>query len=226
MMHDDDRLLPGFLGRLYDFLEGNEKVVAVGCNAFLIGADGNRLGQRLISKRKGEVSIYKDPIDMACLYSNGFIPFPSVVYRNGFAQKVPFREENGKVGDSYFLCELATYGSIAFLDEALFEYRIHSGQDSSVLPFDQLRRRDEYLLTISLPDPKRRSVVLRNVSRFETKQALLKIVLVARKTRSARRTMECLESVRTPHFNPIHLFGIILAEWRNINLMLNALRSK
>jgi glycosyltransferase involved in cell wall biosynthesis len=219
MMHDDDRLLPSFLGKMYDYMEMNERVIAVGCNADRIGADGNRLGICLLRKGKKDVTVFNDPIEMACLYSKSFLPFPSIVYRTGFPQKVPLEEENGKVGDSYFLCELASYGKIAYLDEVLFEYRMHSGQDSSGFPFDQLRKRNEYLLTISLPNPRLHSKVLRNVSRFETRQALIRIVISAWKTRSPRRIIQCMEDLRSPHFNLIHVPWIIIwNDWSNIHI--------
>ena len=226
MMHDDDRLLPSFLGKMYDFLEAHEDIIAVGCNAELIDGDGKCLGNSLVRKSSKDVRIFDNQMEMALLYSKDFIPFPSVVYRNGFPQKVPLNEENGKVGDAFFLCELASHGKMAYLDQALFQYRIHGGQDSMVFPFDQLRRMDEHLLTLTKSDPKIHSRVLRNVSRFETKQALLSVFVTMSKTRAPRKIIACIEKVRTPYFNPIHIPWIVRNDWRNVKVWLGVFRSR
>jgi glycosyltransferase involved in cell wall biosynthesis len=225
LMHDDDRLLPGFLGKMFDYLEKNEHVIAIGCNANVIDAKGNGSGITLLKKGKTDVIVFNGPPEMALQYARSFIPFPSIVYRTGFPQKVPLKEEDGKVGDAFFLCELASHGKIAYLDEAYFEYRMHSGQDSSAFPFEQLRKRNEYLLTVSQSNRKIHSRVLRNISRFETRQALMNVLISAWKTRSPEKVMERIEEVRTPHFNPLYIPLIMIwNDWRNIHIWFKVLR--
>ena len=55
--------------------------------------------------------------------------------------------------DSLFIIDLAAHGWIGILDELLFEYRHHAGQDSSEFPEDLLQNKEEFLLRESERGP-------------------------------------------------------------------------
>jgi len=219
MMHDDDRLLPQFTERMVTFLEAHPDVIAVACNAHVIDDSGNRVGSRLCREEREKEKIFKDQPELVLHSSRSFLPFPSIVYRNGLPQKVPLKEEYGKVGDSIFLCELAEHGKMAYLDEALFEYRVHSGQDSSIWPFNEIRHRDDIFMDMVKNDKRYRSKIRRNLSRFETRQALMTVLTCMMTERSIRNALRKMWDVRSPLFNPCHIPAIMIEERRNIVLL-------
>jgi glycosyltransferase involved in cell wall biosynthesis len=147
-MHDDDRLVPSFLKEQADFLDRNPEVVAVGCNAFRIDAKGNR-GPPLFPRSKERIGWFRTSADVALLYSrSGAIPFPTIMYRNGSAQKKEFRyDEFGKVFDVIYLCDLAQVGQLAYQDMMLYEYRLHADQDSVEILEQTRRTLDRSLLS-------------------------------------------------------------------------------
>ena len=169
-MHDDDRLLPNFLKEQADLLDRNPEVVAVGCNAFRIDAKGER-GGPIVPKNKERISWFRTSADVALLYSrSGFIPFPTIMYRNGSAQKKEFRyEEFGKVADVIYLCDLAQIGQLAYQDKMLYEYRLHADQDSVEIPEQTMRTLDRGLLSCASSNP----LILRKMKKnLATKQML------------------------------------------------------
>jgi len=169
-MHDDDRLLPDFLKEQADLLDRSPELVAVGCNAFKIDAKGNR-GGPLFPTSKEQISWFRTSADVALLYSrSGFIPFPTVMYRNGSAQKKEFRhEEFGKVLDVIYLCDLAQVGYLAYQDKMLYEIRLHANQDSLEIPEKTMRTLDRSLLSYASYNP----LILRKMRKnLATKQIL------------------------------------------------------
>lgn len=133
MMHDDDRLCPDFLEKQIDYLERNSDVVAVSCNGYLIDEDGKRNGRLLIPYFEySKVERYESSGDIALKYaSDSCIPFSPVVYRADILNQVDFREEYEKVSDAVFFCDMADIGTVAYQSNALYECRVHAGQDSS-----------------------------------------------------------------------------------------------
>ena len=219
MMHDDDRLLPEFTEEIMRFLESHPEVIAVACNAYVIDDEGSRVGGLLCREERHDELLFEDRAELVLHYSRSFLPFPSLVYRNGYPQEVPLHEEHGKVGDSLFLCQLAEKGKIAYLNRPLFEYRVHSGQDSSTWPFDEIRRRDDILLGMVADDKGISRTVRHNLSRFETKQAMLSVLSAFMTRRSIRSAFQKMSEVRSPLFNPLLIPLIMFDERRNITLL-------
>lgn len=181
-MHDDDRLLPNFLKEQADFLDRNPDVVAVGCNAFRIDAKGNR-GGPLVPGSKERISWFRTSADVALLYSrSGAIPFPTIMYRNGSAQKKEFRyDEFGKVLDVIYLCDLAQVGPLVYRDEMLYEYRLHADQDSLGIPELTRRTLDRGLLSYASSNP----LILRKMKKdLATKQVLRALTALGKKFRN------------------------------------------
>ena len=172
-MHDDDHLVPSFLKEQADFLDRNPEVVAVGCNAFRIDAKGNR-GPPLFPRSKERIGWFRTSADVALLYSRGGgIPFPTIMYRNGSAQKKEFRyDEFGKVLDSIYLCDLAQVGQLAYQDEMFYEYRLHAGQDSVEITEQMLRTRDLAFLSYSSSNPLILGKVRKNLAAKQMSRAI------------------------------------------------------
>lgn len=171
MLHDDDRICPTFIREQHDFLERHPEAVAVGCNALLIDERGERKGTML--KNAGETErFFRSGAQMALQYTRSSNPpFPSFVYRNGFPQRVRFKEEFCKVADCPFICELAELGPVGFLNRPLMEYRVHAGQDSVTYPEDSLRARDRMLVEMGVKDAAVRREILLKISKDQTIRA-------------------------------------------------------
>ncbi|MCX6653184.1 MAG: hypothetical protein NT137_07540 [Methanomassiliicoccales archaeon] len=88
------------------------------------------------------------------------------------ARKVDFREsEFGKYADAIYLCELAGFGPIAYSQDALYEYRVHPGQDVKVRDSEYLRRHDRELLRIAEAEARIGRKVRRAIAASQTKRA-------------------------------------------------------
>lgn len=131
VMHDDDRYLPDFLFKQTKFLGENPSFAAVACNAGMIDESGRPLQGNMHNplKRKA-VEIFEDVPAVVRLYFRGYLAFPSMVYRSQAAARVTVRPEFGQLTDVVLLTELARQGPLAYINEPLWEYRVHPGQDS------------------------------------------------------------------------------------------------
>ncbi len=198
LMHDDDRLLPDFISTQVDLMDRNPEVIASGCNGFRIGPNGKRDGRYVREKGGSKVERYPDSASMADLYSRSYIPFPSIVYRNGFPQKVGLEERYGQFSDAVFLVRLAGFGQIVFLDEELMEYRMHSGQDSKALNEDLYRMKEQILLDYSKDDGRYAQKVRKRVRENQTRRWLERIVSAGVFHRSPRRAYAQLLTTRPP----------------------------
>lgn len=154
IMHDDDRLCPDFLESQIDFLEKNPDVVAVSCNAYLIDELGNRNGRLLISNvTDSAVKLYQCSGDVAMQYAgDSCIPFSPVVYRTEALRHVDLREEYEKVCDAVFFCDMADVGTVAYQSRALYECRVHAGQDSSYFSPDIINKLEQFFWTRKCKD--------------------------------------------------------------------------
>lgn len=151
IMHDDDRLCSDFISKQVEFLEKHPKVVAVSCNGYLIDENGKRSGRKLLDvSDDSNVEVYKCSVDVAIKYaSDSCIPFSPLVYRTEVLKKIDLREEYGKVCDAVFICDIADIGNVAYQPLALYECRVHDGQDSSYFPTDLLLKLEKFFWTRS-----------------------------------------------------------------------------
>jgi glycosyltransferase involved in cell wall biosynthesis len=185
VMHDDDRLLPSFLERQRTFLLAHPEIIAVACNAHEIDERGVRTGKTLHNpRRRRAVEFFPSRSRMVALYTRTYLAFPSVFYRTPFPAEVPMPEEYGQVADVVFLCELARLGVVAYVNEPLWEYRVHSGQDSSRFNQEFLRRLDGYFRAVGEEDPTIRRQI----------RAYLLRRMLSRKWKSLRRALGALLS--------------------------------
>jgi glycosyltransferase involved in cell wall biosynthesis len=221
LMHDDDRLLPNFLSVQVDFMERNSEVIASGCNGFLIGPTGKRKGGYVREKSGERIERYSDSASMAELYSRSYIPFPSVVYRNGFPQKIGFEEKYGQFIDAVFLVRLAGIGQVVFLDEDLIEYRMHAGQDSTALREDQYRMKEEILLQCTRDDTRYSRKVKSKIMENQTRRWLERIVSAAMVHRSLREASIQILTTRPDHLDILGLIKTILLPSRYFRRLIN-----
>ncbi|MHC1709810.1 MAG: glycosyltransferase family A protein [Methanomassiliicoccales archaeon] len=181
ILHDDDRLLPSFLETMVGRLEADERLVAVSCNGYRINKEGRRTPLKLLPGEPEGMVYLKNAAEAALRYSYGYVPFPNIVYRNGFPQRISIREEFGKVWDSVFITDLAAHGWIGILDELLFEYRHHAGQDSSEFPEDLLQNKEEFLLSVGKGSELQREIARRVALRQSRRLSGLFIVSLVKK---------------------------------------------
>lgn len=149
LMHDDDRLCPNFIDKQIEFLEANPSVGAVTCNAYRIDEKGKRNGHMFRPDFiDAEAELYGCSVDVALIFArDSCFPLPPVVYRTEFVRKVEFREEFENVSDAVFFCDLADIGIIAYQPDALYECRMHPGQDSSSIPLDLIEKLERFFWT-------------------------------------------------------------------------------
>ena len=157
LMHDDDRLMPRFLEEMSRELDQHPELVAVASNGDCIDHQGKSMGARLLHPHIGN-RVFRNRAELAELYADWFLPFPTVVYVKKHLTKVRINEEYGKQWDAIFLCDLAEVGPISFLDRPLFEYRLHPQQDSVVFPEPQYRLKEDYILKAVTGTPSSRRV--------------------------------------------------------------------
>lgn len=143
IMHDDDRMCPDFIEKQVCYLENHPDVAGVFCNCHLIDSTGMRNG---IMKPYAVSRLFKSGAEVATVYARGScLPFPTGVYRTAMVRQVSVRKQYGKVADVVFMCDLADIGAIGYRRLPLYEYRIHSGQDSAYFPDDLLAMRNKFI---------------------------------------------------------------------------------
>ncbi len=132
LFHDDDLMLPTFVRKLSDFLDKHKNYSAVAPNAYLRINDN--LSTRIFYPGAAEVGEVGSGEEMVYRYldlSRFRMPFPGYMYRTAMIRGIKMdAEEGGKHADVSFLSKVAAAAPVAWLGKPLFEYRIHSGNDS------------------------------------------------------------------------------------------------
>lgn len=128
VMHDDDVLLPNYIEVLSSHLMKNSELQAVSCSLESINAEGARIpGFEFQYFPK----CLPDKDAVLQHYLTSCIPFPAAFYRNrGLPYASLIQPEFGSFADGLFFAELATFGSIEIIPQALYQYRRHAGQMS------------------------------------------------------------------------------------------------
>jgi len=153
IMHDDDRMCPDFLEKQVGYLENHPDIAGIFCNCHLIDSFGNRNG---ILRPYAMNTTFKSSAEVAFVYARGScLPYPTGVYRTKEVRQVSIRKEYGKVSDVVFMCDLADRKAIAYQKLPLYEYRIHSEQDSARWSPDLLAMRDKFILAKIRNTPQR-----------------------------------------------------------------------
>lgn len=132
LFHDDDLMRPSCVRVLRDFLDQHKNYSAVAPNAYLRTND--HLSTRIFFPGAQMVTEVGSGEEMAYRYldlSQFRMPFPGYMYRTAMIRGIKMNpKEGGKHADVSFLTKVADAAPVAWLGQSLFEYRIHSGNDS------------------------------------------------------------------------------------------------
>ena len=212
VLHDDDRLCPDFLDKQITFLEENPDVVAVSCNGYLINEDGKRNGRMLLPDfADSKVELYKCSVDVALRYaSDSCIPISPVVYRKEILRQVDLREDYEKVSDAVFFCDMADVGTVAYQSRALYECRIHAGQDSSYFSPVILDKLEKFFWTRTTKNDEDIFKLHRLLIIQHTSRSLRRILDALKKTHSLRYLFSELGKVWDGVFSPLAALKIII----------------
>lgn len=132
LFHDDDLMLPNFVREMRDFLEQHKNYSAAASNAYLRIKDIST--KRVFYPSASSFHEVANGTEMARRYLDmgGFrMPFPGYMYRTAMIRGITMdSKEGGKHADVSFLIKVAAVAPVVWLGQPLFEYRIHTGNDS------------------------------------------------------------------------------------------------
>ena len=131
--HDDDEMSSNFLAHQINILELNNEIDLLSSRINLI--DENSLTLKKIRPR-----VFKDKIWRKAEYikeyffSGNIIPCPTIIFRSDFLKKNPLKYNwnAGPAADFYLLVEANLEGTLALSKKPVFNYRVHSKQDSDL----------------------------------------------------------------------------------------------
>jgi glycosyltransferase involved in cell wall biosynthesis len=165
ILHDDDILSEKYLDTVVKAMNDND-YAALSVRYSIIDKDGN-LTERCVCNG-GSWEFRGDSYFKSFLKSEGasFL-YPSVIYRTSFYKDFPDfggNPEVGPAGDQFIWFETCRMGgTICLLDEDLFCYRMHRGQESSVNNGSMILQLFDYLIK----DDYYRSVIDSNPKYYE-----------------------------------------------------------
>ena len=131
--HDDDEMLSDFLDHQINILELKNEIDLLSSRINLIDENSRNLKKirpRIIRDkiwRKGEyINEY--------FFSGNIIPCPTIIFRSDFLKKNPLKYnwDAGPATDLYLLFEANLKGTLALSKKPVFNYRVHSNQDSEL----------------------------------------------------------------------------------------------
>lgn len=130
IMHDDDQIVPDYINKCISALLKNRKLIAVSSSLKTIDSQGKKISS-IQFKYSKQVLSGRDNVLLH--YCESCVAFPAVFYRNLKIDYAPLIERKfGSFADGLFLAELATHGDIEIIPQALYKYRLHSGQMSVI----------------------------------------------------------------------------------------------
>jgi glycosyltransferase involved in cell wall biosynthesis len=134
--HDDDVMHNNFLAEMIRCIESN-KLDFMGCAVQFVDNQGVIIGNTEVELYSNDLFILSgDPV--RCFF-NGQYPFlPTVIMSTEFlrATRIKFDLSAGPAADAYFWSEVMNLGGkIGVLKKKLFQYRLHSSQDSNLNRF-------------------------------------------------------------------------------------------
>ena len=132
MFHDDDIMHPDYVKVMYSTMK-DSNFSALGCNAFQFrGKFLNNLRKTHKYKSLKIFNNKKDFLERYLVGNEGVAPYPGYLYKTEFVKKIPLTTLRSSFhGDVVFLSSLLDFGLVAWVQEPLMYYRIHSGSSSS-----------------------------------------------------------------------------------------------
>lgn len=147
IFHDDDTMHSNMVESLYNEIQKDKKLLAVGCNANLFKDDKN-----LRNFFDTSSDIYIENIDqLVTAYLNQcHSPFPCYMYKKAVAESMKLNlNKGGKYCDVSFLLDIAGLGHIKMLKEPLMNYYYHGDQISTIHECEQHESLIRYMLRVS-----------------------------------------------------------------------------
>lgn len=131
--HDDDEMTSDFLDHQINILRSKKEIDLLSSRINLINENSDDL--KKIRPRIFRDKIWKkgEYID-EYLFSGNIIPCPTIIFRSNFLKKNPLKYnlDAGPAADLYLLFEANLKGTLALSKKPVFNYRVHSNQDSEL----------------------------------------------------------------------------------------------
>lgn len=150
VMGADDVMLPSYLSRVAAALAAYPDASVVQPGVQVIDEYGRPFFpltdrvKSLLAPRPGAELVIREQDMAASLLHGGWHYFPSLAWRTEEVQRLGFRPEYDVVQDLALLLDIAVSGrSMVLVEETVFQYRRHSGSDSSVRAADGRRFAEE-----------------------------------------------------------------------------------
>lgn len=132
VFHDDDLMKPFCIERELDIMRNHPEYSVLSCLVDSIDSEGNALSKT--KENKNNILEFKEKeLFAAYIEKRQFVMFPPAIYRNTFIKEngIQFKSEAGPSCDILLFFDIERAGgTVAILEEALINYREHTGQDS------------------------------------------------------------------------------------------------
>lgn len=163
LLHDDDELLPDYVGRMRTAAAADPEAVAFFCEAAVIGPDGRPrfsmpdFVKRFLRPRPGRVVALRGQAGVAALLRGNFVMCPTLCFRLGRLGPRRFAADWGQVPDLDLTCRLLADGErLVGLPDVLYAYRRHAENATAAQTRTLVRFREEIALYDRLADEARR----------------------------------------------------------------------
>jgi hypothetical protein len=142
MMHDDDRIMPGYIERVVELMNSDASLACVATNALIIN-EKQQVSERKFHDTTVDLRIGSVLELLECYFGSipySVMPFPAYCYRLSAIQGLAMATlAAGKYSDVLFLCSVVERGAMLWIREPLYVYRFHSSNDSCRVDFSALR---------------------------------------------------------------------------------------
>ena len=133
LTHDDDLMNENFLKHQLNQLELNKQIDLLACRINLINEKSiflSKIRPRIFKSKIWRKSEYIKQY----FFSGNIIPCPTIIYRSDFIKKnrLKYNWAVGPAVDLFLLFEANINGVLAISKKPLYNYRIHSNQDSEL----------------------------------------------------------------------------------------------
>ena len=147
MLHDDDILQPGWLFSGIEAIRCNPDAKMVSINAKAFDSYSGATLYHWYPPKNGIVRLETTTDLVLWMMKHGSMNFPSILYsRNAFPREFRFEWPFGKVSDQYIILEAGKPGPVVAVLDPAYEYRIHSSQDSSSIPEEDVYAKCDYIV--------------------------------------------------------------------------------
>lgn len=182
LFHDDDLMLPNYVGEFWFAKELFPDAIAYAGNA-LIERNGRVCEKSILaSDAYQELTVFSDlAIKYFSRHQLGIAPFPSYVYRKIDLGHLEFNLGSGKYGDVQWLLQLIQHGKVIWSSKPVMIYRLHENNDSKT---ESIRDRFRFLGYLKGVKKDVLGMTLVNYRRFLYKKILARGCGLSKKSRN------------------------------------------